>query len=258
MPGSSVKGVLREEMWPGDNAGEVAEKAWENLFGPKNIGITDDTAYAGALALGDARLLCLPVRSLCGTFAWASCPFILARYAREAKAVNGVKLETPPLPFLPDANTARVAEGSVLRQNAMLVLEDLDLPAQTGAEDWAEHIALACFPKDETWQTMFKERFSILPDGVLDFLAETATETRARVRIDPDTRVVAKGALWYEESLPTETLLYGLAAADHSRQKGCKDDDQTLLSKLTSPRRLQLGGKATVGHGLVNWIKREG
>lgn len=250
VPGSSVKGVLREEMRPEDGEDK---KDWENLFGPENIGISDDNSYAGALALGDARLLCLPVRSLAGTFAWATCPFILARYAREAQALG---IPTPQQPRLPNAKTAWVADASAIVQRK-LVLEDLDLDAEPGAEEWAKHLAQACFPGDALWQGLFSERFAILPDGVFDFLAETATEVRARVRIDPQTRVVQKGALWYEESLPAETLLYGVAAADHSRQKDCKEDDQTMLGKLKSAARLQLGGKATVGHGLVNWVKRE-
>ncbi|MCI5166291.1 MAG: type III-B CRISPR module RAMP protein Cmr4, partial [Candidatus Electrothrix sp. GM3_4] len=48
--------------------------------------------------------------------------------------------------------------------------------------------------------------------------AETATEVRARIRIEPGTRTVADGQLWYEENLPAETLLWGIVGCDRSRR----------------------------------------
>ena len=247
VPGSGLKGVLREEMRP--EAGEDST-VWEALFGPARV--TDDNGFAGALAIGDAHLGCLPVRSLAGTFAWATCPFILSRYRREAAAVG---VSAPDLPGAQADDAALIATLTKLTHQGQVVLEDLDLSAQSGADAWAVHIAEAVFTVDATWKAFFKERFVILPDGVFDFLSETATEVRARVRINEETRTVAKGALWYEENLPVETLLYGVVGADRAR-KGSGSAEE-MLQKLASKMRLQLGGKATVGRGLVNWIKRE-
>ncbi|CAL1241055.1 type III-B CRISPR module RAMP protein Cmr4 [Candidatus Methylocalor cossyra] len=251
VPGSSLKGVLREELKPDDGQ---AKDTWEALFGPETI---DDTnGYAGALAIGDARLLCLPVRSLAGTFAWATCPFVLARYRRETEAVEA-NVNGPTPPHLPNDHTAWLTGNSALGMNGTIVLEDLDLEVAAGAaETWAEHFAQVIFPGDDSWQALFKARFAILPDGVFDFLAETAMEIRARVRLT-EQRTVAKGALWYEENLPAETLLYGLVAADRSRKNGLDLSAEKALNTLPAgPLRLQLGGKATVGRGLVRWIKK--
>jgi CRISPR-associated protein Cmr4 len=247
VPGTSLKGVLREEMRPATGA---PTDTWEALFGPARI--KDDNGFAGALAIGDAHLLCLPVRSLAGTFAWATCPFILARHKREALAVSAQTPDVPPV--FPD-NAALISTGSNLGHRDKVVLEDLDLEARDGADAWARHIAQAVFPDDPSWQAMFQARFVILPDGVLDFLAETATEVRARVRINENTRTVAKGALWYEENLPAESLLYGVVGADRARRGNASDAD--MLKQVAIKARLQLGGKATVGRGLVNWVKRE-
>ena len=60
---------------------------------------------------------------------------------------------------------------------------------------------------------------AIVDDDTMAFLWETATQVDARVRLDEETRTVAKGALWLEESLPPETLLIGLLAADRSRRR---------------------------------------
>jgi CRISPR-associated protein Cmr4 len=93
-------------------------------------------------------------------------------------------------------------------------------------------------------------RLVILPDDDYVFLAETATEVRARVRIDEDP-----GALWYEENLPAETLLWGVAAVGPSHMKGAAEDDATVNGWLPAGGKLliQIGGKHTVGRGLCQW-----
>jgi len=246
VPGSGLKGVLRYEL-----KDDLAED-WEILFGPERVADTE-SGFAGALTLGDAHLLCLPVRALVGTFAWATCPFILARYVREAKVFfNAPVTKLPPLS---DTQALTTTETKLVHDKKV-VLEDLDLDHQNGADEWAQHIAEIVFNDDPEWQTLFKQRFVILPDGVLDFLAETATEVRARIKISEETRVVQKGALWYEENLPIETVLYGIVAAERSRKEKHALNAEDILKKLPKgPRRLQLGGNASTGHGLVNWIK---
>lgn len=245
-PGSGIKGVLREDGRPADGD---PKHMWEALFGPTNI--KDNNGFAGALTVGDAHLLCLPVRSLSGTFAWVTSSFVLARYTREAVA-TGASTPNQPTALAPDSvltttTTALIHQGKVL-------LEDLDLNAQNSADSWADYIADAVFPEDMHWQSLFKQRFAILSDGVFDFLADTATEIRARVRIDQETRTVAKGALWYEENLPAESIMYGLLGADRAR-KGQGTAEEMLLEIPPEPLRLQLGGKATVGRGVVRFIK---
>jgi CRISPR-associated protein Cmr4 len=243
VPGSSVKGVLREEL-EGRGANPNAQEH-QALFGPKT-----DKAYehAGALAFGDARLLCLPVRSLSGTFAWATSPMVLRRYLRD------LQMENPPaIPALEEGEAEACPGSKLLDGKNRLFLEDLDLQADKTktAQDWAEKIGQAVF--DANWQTLFTERFAILSDAEFDFLAETATEITARIRLD-DTRTVAKGGLWYEESLPAETLLWGVAACDRSRFGAIKQSGEELLKHLPAEARLQIGGKASVGRGQARWI----
>ncbi len=250
VPGSGLKGVLREELRPNNCADKPR---WDALFGPERI--QDDNGYAGALTVNDAHLLCFPVRSLAGTFAWATCPFILARYGREAQWLS---LDIPQIPDLPNDETASITTDSVLTHQDILVLEDLDLAIAKTADEWAKHIADAVFASDTYWQTLFKQRLAILPDGVFDFLAETATEVRARIRIDQERRTVAKGALWYEENLPAESILYGMVGAERARHKDINATAEEMLKDIPQgPLRLQLGGKASVGRGQILWIKRE-
>ncbi|MCP4126410.1 MAG: type III-B CRISPR module RAMP protein Cmr4 [Gammaproteobacteria bacterium] len=245
VPGSSVKGVLRHEYDKGNE--HLA------LFGPE----TGENAseYAGALAVGDGRLLALPVRSWKGTFAWASCPLILRRYQRDLTetGVTGIPTEIPQ----PAEDAACHTEGSDLAAGNKIYLEDLDLNIGhcQQADTWAEWIAGEFFHNDDPWQETFKQHFLVLPDNLLDFLAETATEIRTRIRIDPDTQTVQDGALWNEEYLPAETLLWGVLACDQARNDANKDGKALL--KLLENQTVQLGGNVTTGGGQTRWIKRE-
>lgn len=245
VPGSSTRGVLRETITGTD------PKAADSLFGPALIRANED-AFAGALAVGDAHLLLLPVRSLGGIVCYATAPFILRRYARDLARAG----ETPPpVPGL--GAKALIPESSVNPVNDKLVLEDLDLDAKKdpSAKRWAEAIAQTLHPNGPADRGDLIARFAILPDDVLGFLAETATEIRTRIAIDPGTGTVKKGALWYEENLPAETVLWGIYALAAPRNRDDERDADQLATLLpTNEDLLQLGGKAGVGRGLVRFL----
>jgi CRISPR-associated protein Cmr4 len=97
---------------------------------------------------------------------------------------------------------------------------------------------------------MLTGRLVVVDDDTMSFLLETATQIDARVRIDGETGTVAQGALWYEESLPAETLLVGLAMADQSRHPTVEmTRAQVMQHALPGELVVQLGGKASVGRG---------
>jgi CRISPR-associated protein Cmr4 len=232
VPGSSIKGVLREAR----RAADPADPKTEAVFGPENR--PED--HAGALVVGDARLLALPVRSFRGTFAWTTSPLLLTLARRDL----------PGAPLVPpfEGRGARVAPGSACLHDDRLYLEDLDLLAIRSDEvaRWAQLLAPLVSPGAD----IFTTRFAIVDDETMTFLCETATQVDARVRIDERTRTVKSGALWLEESLPPETLLLGLLAGDRSRKNGVDmKPDQVLDHALRGEELLQLGGKATVGRG---------
>lgn len=231
LPGSSIKGVLR------DARRETDREKTEAVFGPSD----DPTAHAGALVVGDARLLALPVRSFRGTLAWVTSPLLLTLAKRDLKETS---LTIPSI----DGRGARLAQGTVCIHNSKLYLEDLDLNATEAAEAaaWARRLAPLAFPDDD----IFTKRFAIIDDDTMAFLWETATQVDARVRLDERTRTVAKGALWLEESLPPETLLIGLLAADRSRRRDVKlTPDEVLGFALPGEEVHQFGGNATTGRG---------
>ena len=245
VPGSSLRGVLRDAVTAKSDADADA------LFGK----VTDAETFAGALSVGDANLLALPVRSLGGIVCYATSPFILGRYARDLERAGKPKLAVAA----PHQNKALVPSTSVNGVEGKVVLEDVDLEAQTDetAEVWAQHIASLLHASDEDSRRDFISRFAILPDDVMDFLSETGTEVRARVAIDSETGTVKQGALWYEENLPADAVLWGVLALSSFRPNDHRTEDD-LAGLLPRDGPLQLGGKASVGHGLVRFLTDEG
>ena len=249
VPGSSLRGVLRDTVTSRDGEDATA------LFGPRRIS-ADADSFAGALAVGDASLLTLPVRSLAGIVCHATSPFILKRYVRDLH-----RAETPaPAAELPAQGEALIPAASVNDLQGKVVLEDLDLTARKNesAEQWAQCIAKVLYAGDEDSQRDFTARFAILPDDVMDFLSETATEVRARIAMNPDTGTVQEGALWYEENLPAESALWGVLAFSESRKPDDKRSEDELAKTVPNGGQiLQLGGNAGVGHGLVRFLTGE-
>lgn len=240
LPGSSIKGVLRDARSRG--AAEIVDA----VFGPAK----DPSLHAGALIVGDGRLLALPVRSFRGAFAWATSPLLLTLAGRDW-------VDPPLLGAMEGVRRAWVVPGSISMHKERLFLEDLDLPAveSEAAKAWAHRLAPFVSPGED----IFSKRFVIVDDDTMAFLWETATQVDARVRIDGDTRTVAKGALWLEESLPPETLLIGIMAGTPTRSRAVDSmsADAVLDFALPTEQVLQFGGKATVGRGRCRIVPLE-
>lgn len=247
VPGTAMKGVLRDLFerdecnrdFVGATFGRAAERA------------EDDRA--GALVLTDAHLVLLPAQSYFGTFVYATSSLALRRLARdlEQAGVPGV----PPVPPAPAGEQALVAKAEAISEGGRMFFEDLDFAAveDPTALAWARFVAGQLFPGRPQDQKEFHARFTILPDSAFDFLSETGTEVQARVRIDDKTKTVAGGALWYEESLPPETVLAGLAWCDRVWAEGFTA--RHILDRVCGrPLVCQVGGKATTGRGRIRCL----
>ncbi len=237
IPGSSMKGVVRATT-PGD---EDAKKA---TFGSQD--------KAGEIVFTDQRILCLPVRSFFGTFAWVTCPLVLNRFVNDMSAIGAALPFTNSIPTVANENQCSVTNPSKLMQPGTtphkVFLEDLDLTATADAatETIAKALAGRLF-HDQGAPTHFKERFAIVSDELFNFLSETATEVAARIALSEETGTTSGpgGNLWYEEAVPAETIFAG--AALHANGGDLSD----VLSGISY---VQIGGNASVGRGLCRVI----
>jgi len=245
LPGSSLKGTLRDEF-------NEDENQRDKIFGPEKDNASD---FAGAIQFTDQTLLLLPVRSLAGTFAWVTSPYIMRRLKRDASDAGALVAEFD-IPAPTDEGHCIITHSSALRLSGVdkVCLEDLDLaPDDSQSETiqfWVDWLGSRVFQDDSPWQSMLAQKICVVHDDVLSFILNTATEITARVKIQDDAKTVQKGGLWYEESLPTESVLFGLALAFPNKRTEMTTAAIFAAVEPKLNKTLQFGGKATVGRGL--------
>lgn len=270
---SGIKGKLRAEAdeWAEKQTNvEEAKKKVKVVFGPEaGPGASD---HAGALSPGDARLLLFPVRSLVGVFAWTTSRNVLARLKRDLGAAK--KPVTWTLDNLPDNGGAWTVDDKSVVASGKVVLEEFTFTTQQhdDVKTIAKWLAENALPQTDDYkyfrEKLYVEKDSeklgslvILPEDAFRDFTQFATEVVARIRIDQTTRTAAGQALWSEEHLPSDTLLYAPLHATRPRtdtnlfngDDGKPSAEKVLeFVKNLNLDRIQLGGDETVGRGMVN------
>jgi CRISPR-associated protein Cmr4 len=234
VPGSSIKGVLREQAehhFKRDLAPEPTQQAeqaaWakekrdrerrvEGIFGPPTARAGD---FRGGVVFGDAYPLLLPVRSLVGTFAWVTCKQVLRRVERDAEDASIADLE---LPDAPDGDKVLIAADGdsnkceiSLGTSRQILFEDLCLTAKPNptVTQLAKTVAKWVWPRNQHKEREFLlPRLAVVPDDVFSYFCRHRLEIRARVSIDHATGIVGNGP-WTEELIPAETVLCGILQA---------------------------------------------
>lgn len=259
IPGSSIKGVLKDEFLNGKYRQKESTDKIRALFGGDP---TDGEMYPAAVSVGDANLLALPARSHFGTFAYLASPYTLQMF-KDLRARIG-KEDCPMIPTFSQVDQKIVPYKIALTTETVLrapntpnvYLEELDLVEDKAlnklCQAWADLLAKHFFP-DAEGQAIFKTRFAIIDDDPLNFLTETAMPVDAHIAIDDETGCVKNGALWYEETMAPETLLAGFIGVDRSFKPGLAEDADKLAGLISEQKSLycQIGGKATTGKGFV-------
>lgn len=221
IPSSSMKGTLR------NRAERVMGKAAIEAFGQKD--------NAGHVAITDARLLLLPIRSLTGHYRWVTCPYLLQRLQRDLLlagiSVNWVQ-----------ANPSQ--EQAFTAMEEVLYLEELMLHG-TARPELLESVAniirplvLHDFVADELVNLL-----TIVNNDRMKYFASYCLPVRARNKLNDETKISEN--LWYEETLPPDTLLYTLLL----QRPDLPGDLTKLLAIFEDNSFLQVGGNETMGQG---------
>lgn len=262
--GSALKGVLRDacrekiHQATGQPRKVVNEEHPDivTIFGPGKV--DESSAHAGALTVSDARILAYPVRSLRGVFAWVTCRGVLERLCRDLVLIGMPLSSLPSLPTTwPAEHKALVPTNSPLlvgqSAQATIVLEEFDYKVtgpSDGVAEWLANHAVA----DKFAQERMKSHLVVLSDDDFTHFVRNATEIVARIALDYERKTVKEGALFYQEFLPAETLMYSVLLANSSRNERASMDAPEVLGKvrqcLEDVRVLQIGGDETTGKGL--------
>lgn len=258
--GSSLKGALRYRASQTVKANDLNRDEQSNIdketlfavFGPDTEG-AQNNSHAGAVMVSDARLLLLPVRSLNGYFKWVTCPALLRRYNND-RSRAGVTALDYKLPVISNEQVL-VADG----MTETLFLEEFALAPQSDSslDSWVKELASNTGIDEEA----LTAQLVIVSDDMFSYLAQNATQVNAHIALD-ENKTVKKGALWYEETLPPETVMYSLLMCTDSRNGNAKLNSNEISQVLTGQilpennRYLQVGGNETVGMGWfhVNFI----
>jgi len=249
IPGSSLKGILRDACRPPASNAEARED-WLAAFGPETA---EADKHAGALSLTDARILAFPVRSLRGVFAWITCSAVLERLQRDLN-LDPSKSNSLELPqSWPGKDKALCQQnGPLLVDGNKLVLEEFEFErtgdANNTVADWVSQRAVA----DDATRKRLKSHLVVLHDDDFTHFVRHATEVVARIALDYERKTVKGTALFYEEFLPAETLFYSVVLASASRREGHDKSASEILKYLRDnlPPILQIGGDETIGKGL--------
>lgn len=246
---SGIKGAMREaaEREKGKNKGTqiITDEEINIIFGPAN------SDHAGALAITDARILAFPVRSLTNVYVWVTCPAVISRLERDMALVK--KAPSCNISQLSvDKEKALISNESALSKE--LILEELLFTVEPNKKTEVTNCIteiLKFIPSNGVYAKVIekmKKDLVVIHDDDFIHLVKNATQVSARIVLKENK---TSDNLWYEESIPSDTLFYTLLMASKPRGGNSIADADGVLNKVKDVVKdyLQIGGNETVGMG---------
>jgi len=219
----------------------------------------NDKDFAGAIGFSDASVLLFPVKSVKGVFAWITSPSVLKKLAEQLRiAKTDISIETN---FQISEDEAIVADRTFVGVNNNVILEEYSFIIK----DNSSIDKLSNQLEGLTGIDDIKKRLVILSDDSFKDFVNLSTEVITRTKIDNTTGTVAQGALFNEEYLPAETVLFFLTFASPIFQKkenkgifkNAKKEEEMVFEFFNEslPEVVQIGGNATLGKGIAEIYK---
>jgi len=225
--GSAVKGAFRAHAEIRDGWGK--EGKIKEVFGT-----ADGEGNASNISMTDARLLLLPVRSLTGHFKLVTCPSILNRLQRDLQMMG----KEPAFVVPKNVSQGEVVVSATADNN--IFLEEFKFTQVKQDMSQLEEV-LEGFGADG-----LDKQLLVMSDDDFAWFAKNATAITPHIAIESSTKTVKGGALWYEETLPSDSLLYTMLM-------GKKEHVEAVIGMFNDEKKfVQIGGNETVGMG---WCK---
>lgn len=253
--GATLKGAMRASL-----------RDWDEPSIAAAFGADGENGNQGCILWSDLKLLFLPVRSLAGTFAWATSMLALARLERslalvtEAESHAGLAaltafLQSPP----PESGTGITpGDASVLCGIAgSAILEGFALETRVDATsqlanfvDWLSQ-TLFPSPQDTYWRSFFSARVLVMEEDAFAHLCRESLPVDANIQILPETGVTKSGSLRYTEFLPAETVMYApLTILPSLRKAEAEGREFALMAWSELPTVMQFGAEESKGKGV--------
>jgi CRISPR-associated protein Cmr4 len=222
----------------------------------------DKKEFAGCIGFTDARLLLFPVKSLYGVFAWITCPRVIKRFITDLKLdgelpfnfneKDGIKKDT-----VPSASKSLFDEDNRIRLEEFIfdkiVPEDRNSNLDNIANWLSDNVFKGC---DAYWKDKVKTDIVVLDDTDFRDFVNLSTEVITRTKINNETGTVQNGALFSEEYLPAESLMYSMAMfTDEFNAQNPINTEGVLeffeCGLKNTKNIIQVGGNATLGKGII-------
>ncbi len=237
---SSLKGAIRDYFGKTNNEDE------DFLFGPEDVEKSKD-AYAGSLVFSDAKILAFPVRSVKVPFIWITCPMVICKFKQLAAIANKSE-NIPSEPNLGFKDKEALISDASIQYNGKVFVEEFGMDAieEPQVNPFSNYIADKIIPQDQSYNYLrehIRKALVVVKDDLFTFFVKNLTEVNPRIRIDSKTGVVKEGALWSEEDLPEDTIMY--FTIFYNENNKCDKFVDNFDGK-----RFIVGGNKTIGKGI--------
>ncbi|MBI4753839.1 MAG: type III-B CRISPR module RAMP protein Cmr4 [Betaproteobacteria bacterium] len=219
--GSSLKGAFKV-------------KAEDEIPAGVDIGKTFGAPdQAGEILVSDARLLLLPVRTLNGSYKWATSPHLLERLARDLARAGKDCAVAGQVSVTARRYLGVGAEDSVLHLEERQFRRGGPLPDGLGT-------ALKRLIRHQQTRGRIDGQVIVLSDDDFAWFARYGLAVAARNELKPNK---SSNNLWFEETLAPDSLFYSLIIGRQA------PPIQAMRTWLEGEPYVQAGGNETVGQG---------
>lgn len=241
---STLKGCLRNSF---EKSG-MNKVVLDAIFGKEG----ESELSAAAIAVTDARLLFFPVRSAKGVYALITCPMVLKRFKKDMETAGieeVIKIDVSSIATPALASKENILKLKTNNEKQTILLDEYRYDANTD-----DSFNGFCVKLKELIDlpNSIAERAVVLPDDDFKDFVMHATSVVTRIKVGTNG-VVENQALFTEEYLPEESILYSLTMMGDSKLKSNSSDAKKLMETFSEylPKIFQIGADETLGKGFV-------
>lgn len=225
--------------------------------------------YASAIGFVDARILVFPVISAKNVFAYVTCPDVIDKFI---EALN--LCEQKEGDEFPDSKKFKVKGEQAIcsptcnvNLDTQIILDNYRYDCKKDEENIEKLAKLIANYTDVDLDKVMGKLVIVSDTDFQDYVSMN-TEVITRTKINNETGTVAKGALFTEEYLPAETIMYsmilyspvfssvmpeGIVKVPETYPSTVEDVKNYFKKKGESLTVIQIGGGATIGKGIMKF-----